>query len=243
MSKRLLSLTAAAAIGLMLLPTAGFAQEVVGAANRVDVWAYQTAPGQGRADLFTNDQVVQNAAIKTVPTGAVLLTIKDGTQLFVGPSSEVTLDEFIFEDEGDSGSLKLRHVSGALRFVTGKMRAPSYRINIGVATIGIRGTDITIRETDEDERHVYVDDGAIEVTPNNLSTSTGAAKGQVMRVTPDLAEIVDRGSAPAQPSLGGGGGQPGDIGAGEEGEPETDEESEGEGSSGQGSGGGGEGPA
>jgi hypothetical protein len=111
--------------------------------NHVDgIMGAQTTP------LKVGSPVYQNEHVRTAPASSAQLLFQDQTSLSVGPSSEVTLDTFVYDPATNSGSAVLTATRGALRFVSGTQQPHNYQIRTPVATIGVRGTVVDAVVTD-----------------------------------------------------------------------------------------------
>lgn len=79
--------------------------------------------------------------------GAAALTLRDGSQLLVGPRSSVALSRFEYEATTQQGHLAVDLLRGSLRFITGLIarQDPSQvRVTTPTAVVGVRGTDFIV---------------------------------------------------------------------------------------------------
>jgi len=86
--------------------------------------------------------------------GRMGVTFRDDTTIRLTEHSEVVVDSFIFDTDPDKSSMTLSFIKGTGRFISSKTkRIPKENIKIrtNAATIGIRGTDLTltVKETGE----------------------------------------------------------------------------------------------
>ncbi|MGQ0533456.1 MAG: FecR family protein [Caulobacteraceae bacterium] len=107
------------------------------AAVRNQVTAAQA--GQERR-LAVGNSVFQNERIRTGADSVAQLLFADQTTLSVGPTSEITLDRYVYDPNRSVGDVAVSLTSGALRFVSGQQDPRSYQVRTPVATIGVRGT-------------------------------------------------------------------------------------------------------
>lgn len=128
-----------------LLPASSSAQLArIGAAGAVAGRVQARSAGQavGRVlesgkPLFLNDRVTTEAG------GRLQVMLLDETVFTIGPNSDLTLDEFVYDPATSAGKVSAKVTKGVFRFVTGKVarREPgSMKIKMPVGTIGIRGT-------------------------------------------------------------------------------------------------------
>ena len=71
----------------------------------------------------------------------------------LNPDSTVKIDEFVFNNNAKTDKVEFSILKGTMRSITGKIgitNKKNYRNKTPVATIGIRGTDYTIRYCDND---------------------------------------------------------------------------------------------
>ncbi len=119
----------------------GAASEKVGVNSAVNPQAEGTPPAAPTRRLELGQEVVHNERIVTAPEGQTQILFLDASAMTVGPSSDLTIDDFVYNPSADTGQLAMSMTKGVARFVGGKiskldnavtMRTPS-------ASIGIRG--------------------------------------------------------------------------------------------------------
>lgn len=94
--------------------------------------------------LELRDDVYHNEMIETQAASATQIIFLDETTLTLGPNARMTLDRFVFDPDPKKAAFVMTAVKGAFRFVSGKLPKKSYVIHTPSATIGIRGTILTI---------------------------------------------------------------------------------------------------
>lgn len=131
--------------------------------------------------LYESDTLVAGA------NSRLLAVFRDGGRISLGANSEVNIKEYRYGQRGnDRSSLQL--VKGSLRALTGqigKNKPENYRIELPVATIGVRGTlfDLVYPVNIKGQRGAakgllsHVRQGAI--TQKNTSGSFGLASGKL----------------------------------------------------------------
>jgi hypothetical protein len=87
------------------------------------------------SDIFIGDLV------QTGPQGQVQILFGDDTELVIGPSAALTIDDYLIRNDGTAGKLAVDILSGAFRFATGDSAKNRYTINTPTGTIGVRGTE------------------------------------------------------------------------------------------------------
>jgi len=174
------------------------AEETIGRVNKVDTYAYGTRVEQTKNPLYAHDKLYQQQILQTVTGGAVALTFADGSKFFMGSDSEVVLDEFVYDSEGQSLVVKLG--KGLFRFITGTMTPEAVQINTPTATIGIRGTDVevTVYPTGAIKATAFA--GGISVT--SLDGLRGIETQGCQTVTVSADGIIDWYPCVGAPSIG-----------------------------------------
>lgn len=136
--------TMAAIAGLgsaVLVLGASGAAAKVGVASAVNVDAKGKAPGEAIRVITLGQNVVFKEEITTDAVGLVQILLLDGTTFTVGPSSRLTIDEFVFDPNSGDAHVVATVTKGAFRFIGGQTsRKPGgATIKTPVGTIGIRG--------------------------------------------------------------------------------------------------------
>ena len=102
------------------------------------------AKGSASGRLSTGSAVFQGETITTGPSGTAELQFLDSTNLALGPSSAVALDEFVYSGNGQANAVAVGLTKGLFRFATGSSPKKSYRVETPLAAIGVRGTGLLI---------------------------------------------------------------------------------------------------
>lgn len=71
-------------------------------------------------NLETGLEVFFNEKIETNASGRAQLLFRDGTSLTVGKNSEMTIDEYVFDPDTDTGELVINVSKGIFRLVGGE---------------------------------------------------------------------------------------------------------------------------
>ena len=94
------------------------------------------------------DAVYQQDGLRTGASGRLGVTLKDDTQVSLGPNSEMGLSEFKFSPAVGELALVMKLLRGVAAFVTGRigrLRPDAVRIETPATVIGIRGTHIVVQ--------------------------------------------------------------------------------------------------
>lgn len=111
-----------------------------------------TPPGRTTRVLRPKLDVFENERIQTDERGVTQILFVDGTNLTVGPNSDLTIDRFVYNPETSVGEIVGKLSRGVLRFVGGRVsKRGKVAISTPVAVIGVRG-GIAVIEHNEDSR-------------------------------------------------------------------------------------------
>ena len=115
------------------------AADQIGTAAAVKNRATGTLGAKTRA-LKSGIGVFKNERVDTARDATAQLIFSDETALTIGPNSSVTLDEFVYDPQKNTGKAVINATKGAFRFISGSADPRSYRIKTPVGTMGVRGT-------------------------------------------------------------------------------------------------------
>jgi FecR protein len=97
--------------------------------------------GAGSQSLSAGSEVFANETVRTGNLGQADLVFLDQTNLTVGPTSEVLLDKFVYDQPGSKGNVVFQTTRGAFRFVTGTQDHRAYVINTPYGSLGDGSAD------------------------------------------------------------------------------------------------------
>ncbi len=89
--------------------------------------------------LAAGNEVNADDTIRTGNTGVADLRFNDESNLSVGPTSVVRLNQFVYDPNKSSGAAVIEVSRGAFRFATGSQSKASYKVKTPYGTLGIRG--------------------------------------------------------------------------------------------------------
>ena len=202
---------ALAALLLSFVPARAFAQAAasplsrIGAAAAVSGSVKAVAPSAsvGRViesgkPLYLNDHVTTDSA------GRLQVLLLDETVFTLGPSSDMTLDEFVYDPKTSAGKVSASVTQGAFRFVTGKVaraHPENMKVKLAVGTIGVRGTIVAGETGKEGSTVINVGEGAnnnSDDRPSAITVANGGVSrhvnltGQGVKVLPGQAPSFPR---------------------------------------------------
>jgi trimeric autotransporter adhesin len=126
--------------GLAALATPALAQKI-GVNSAVNPDASGTPPGAATRQLILGQEIVHNEHVVTGPAGQTQILFLDESAMTVGPNSDLSIDNFVYDPNTGKGQLAMNATAGVLRFVGGKLskNEDSVTLKTPAATIGIRG--------------------------------------------------------------------------------------------------------
>jgi hypothetical protein len=89
-----------------------------------------------------------NDILKTSRDGAIGVILNDETVMSIGPNSELTISEYVFNPEQSQFSILVKMVRGTAAYVSGliaKISPASARFVTPSASIGFRGTKMVVQ--------------------------------------------------------------------------------------------------
>ncbi|ABD07851.1 conserved hypothetical protein [Rhodopseudomonas palustris HaA2] len=156
----------AAALAAALLSGSALAREV-GKASAVN----PNATANMRT-ITIGASITHKERIQTTSAGSVQLLFIDKTSMTIGPNSDLTIDEYVYDPNAGSGKLAATLGKGALRFVGGQIsHTGDAEIKTASATVGIRGGVALIGTN-----HVYAGYGTSTVRSGGSSVTLGAGE-------------------------------------------------------------------
>src|SRR5689334_20644187 len=135
--------------------------------------------------LREGDRVNQGDTVSTGAASSIVLRFDDGQVTALTANSRMTVTNYQYNPQSGSGSMLLSLIDGGMRAITGligKNSPDKVAYRAATATIGIRGTDVTI-VTAAGNVVVSVTDGAIAFTFNGQTVTIPA--GQAVHARPD----------------------------------------------------------
>ena len=215
------SLAAALVLSLGLLASLHARAENVeiGSVEEIRIALYGTVAGGDSERLYKHDHVYADELIETVKKSGALIKFLDNTDLWLGASSQMTLDSFIYDPDQGSGELVAELGIGLFRFVTGNVPHENFRVLTPVATIGIRGTDFSVSVAENGATDVSVFSGQVSVSPRGGGAAQSVNTGETASVASATGSVsvspsgqttppasVSAGSGTTSGNVGGGGG-------------------------------------
>lgn len=191
-TKRFLRSVAVTALSaaLALAPAVVSAQTAVGETAKVVKKVTGKLDATTR-DLVLKDMIYRNELISTAGDSGTQISFVDQTNLTVGPNSDLVIDEFVFDaGAADTAKFSMRMTKGVMRFVSGKMKKTAYAIRTPTATIGIRGTILTVTVALDGTTTLSVAEGTATISSGGATQSVAAGQSST---------VSSAGGVPTQP--------------------------------------------
>lgn len=185
------SMAASAAFGLGLAAAPASAIDIGEVVVLLD-YGYVTPPGADRDPIYERDDVAADVVLETVRDGRMDVEFLDKTRMIVGPSSKVKMDRFVYDPNRQAGDVAVSMSRGVMRFVTGRLASPSYKIRTPTATMGVRGTDFVVSVDETGATTVSVIDGEVSMASEGGDEasvgagSTGSTSGGSVSVATSI---------------------------------------------------------
>jgi hypothetical protein len=145
-------------IGIFLLSATLSAQtaEPVGMVVAVQGHAMATTSDEAARELHLSSDIFLNDSIETGPSSRIQLLLNDDSLIAQGESSEMTIDEYIYNpDQPSENAFGAKLGKGFFRTITGKitdLNPDRFSVRTSRANIGIRGCDLGFEITPSEDR-------------------------------------------------------------------------------------------
>jgi hypothetical protein len=133
------------------------------------------------------DAVYGDELVSTGAKSAAEFQFLDQTKVTLGPKTELLLDRYVFDPKASTSSVSINLAKGVFRMVTGPSKFGSYSVKTPTATIGIRGTILTVAVADNGATVVTMNSDSVALVKSNkvgLCVMMGAPNSSV-NIGPD----------------------------------------------------------
>jgi len=171
------------------------AQQRVGINSAVNPEASGLAPGGTARRLVIGQEVVFNERISTGNGGQTQLLFLDESAMSIGPNSDLTIDQFVYDPNAGVGKLAMSTTRGVMRFVGGKLskQIDAVTVRTPSTTIAVRGGVFLLEQLPNGPLSVFFLFGnALTVTGLNGVTQTLSRPGFAITV-------AGPGASPSEP--------------------------------------------
>lgn len=180
-------------LGFLLL-AAWVGAESIGVTVALEGKASATEPAGTPRALAIKSDILLNDTVKTEAKSRLQVSLNDNTLLAVGESSDMLIDEYVYNPaKASDNAFGVKMGKGLFRVVTDKitdLNPDRFTVKTRRATIGIRGCDLGFDTTAENEDRVAV----LAIPKGKKVIITATATGKTLTVeTPTFITISDRG--------------------------------------------------
>ena len=178
---------------VLALFTTGHAQPRVGVTQATQNNPMGQPPGGVDRVLRVGTDVQANEIISTAADDRAHLVFLDGTTLTIGPSSQLTIDKFVYDPTTQKGELAVNATKGVFRIIGGRIsKTSAITVTTPAATMGIRGGMAAFS--------VATGGATITVSLFGVITVTAGGVTQTMTV-PGLQVSTSTGGTPGAPTI------------------------------------------
>jgi hypothetical protein len=160
----------------MTLPSLAPAAEIGAAVVVVNHVTGAVAPQKSPMDLRAGIDVFQDEVVRSGENSAARVVFQDKTTLEIAPSSEITLDQFVFDANPALSKVAVSVVSGVARFTTGNLPKDDYKIYTPGASLSVRGTVLSIHVDALGGTFVFCEEGSVIFTSSGQSVTINAGQ-------------------------------------------------------------------
>ena len=180
---------------VLLFGSGASAQDRVGVSSAVNPEASGAPPGQAARRLVIGQEVLFNERITTQEAGQTQLLFLDESSMTIGPNSDVTIDQFVYDPRSGTGKLAMTTTKGLLRYVGGKLSKQDEAVTMRTnsATLAVRGGAFLLNQAPNGSlQAVFIYGRGLTVTG-----TTGAS--QTLQRPGFAVTIAGPGAAPSTP--------------------------------------------
>jgi hypothetical protein len=180
------------AVGLALFGTAQ-AQGRIGVTQATQNNPMGKPPGGLDRVLRVGTDVQANEIITTAADDRAHLVFLDGTTLTVGPSSQLTVDKFVYDPTTQKGELAVNATKGVFRVIGGRIsKTSAITVTTPSATMGIRGGIMVFGVQASATTSIFVYGNSMTVTANGVTQTV---------TVPGLSVSTPAGGTPGTPTI------------------------------------------
>jgi hypothetical protein len=178
--------------GLALFTTAQ-AQSRIGVTQATENKPIGKPPGGVDRVLRVGTDVQANEIISTAANDRAHLVFLDGTTLTIGPSSQLTVDKFVYDPTTQKGELAVNATKGVFRVIGGRIsKTSAITVTTPSATMGIRGGIMVFGVQASATTSIFVYGNSMTVTANGVTQTV---------TVPGLSVSTPTGGTPGAPTI------------------------------------------
>ena len=183
-------LVSAAVLGLF---STAQAQGRIGVTQSIQNNPVGKPPGGVDRVLRVGTDVQANEIISTTDNDRAHLVFLDGTTLTIGPSSQLTVDKFVYDPTTQKGELAVNATKGVFRIIGGRIsKTSTIAVTTPAATMGIRGGIAVFGVQASATTSILVFGNSLTVTANGVTQTI---------TVPGLSVTTPTGGTPGAPTI------------------------------------------
>lgn len=169
----------------------GSSAAAVGIGTITDVvnQAFHTPPGGSELPANREDTLVADETLRTDKEASLSVLFIDGSELNIESESEVTLSDYVFDQQTESSTGTIQLNTGLFHFNSNKTEDSGIVLQTPVATIGIRGTEFLVTVA-SNATIVDILEGEVEVKSRGTGKSARCVGGQSALVAAQDADAI-----------------------------------------------------
>ena len=189
-------------LAFLALGSPAAAATQVGVTSAVLPAARGTPPASDARVLQVGLDMQVNERVQTDAGGKAHLLFLDGSALSIGPNSDLTLDEFVYDPDKRTGKIAMSATKGVFRLVGGQIsKGTPVTLKTPAATIGVRG-GIAIIEVGQQVSAKFLFGSEMTVAGAGLTTRVGRPGSEVIATAAGPGEARPLSDASVASSLG-----------------------------------------
>lgn len=121
------------------------AEDFVGSIKNMEGEAYLVRQGEV-VEIHPGDHIYKSDTLRT-GQGSMGALFRDDTAISLGPDTELSITDFLFNPHEDELSFLVNMIQGSAAFVTGQLghiKPEAFKVTTPQSTIGIRGTRFVV---------------------------------------------------------------------------------------------------
>jgi hypothetical protein len=140
-----------------------------------------------RQPMHSGDPLAAGARVVTGPGGHAQFLLLDETVFTLGPNSDMTMDEFVYDPDTREGTIAVRLAKGVFRFICGQVahhNPEKMTERLPSGSLGHRGTDYEVDVADDGAVRLKDFKGEIYFVPDSGGPRISLNPGQTVAIDP-----------------------------------------------------------
>lgn len=187
----MLRVASAICLAVAAFGATGSSAEAVSIGTITDVVnrAFHTPPGGSELPANAQDTLVADETLRTDKEASLSVLFIDGSELNIEAESEVTLSDYVFDQQSESSTGTIQLNTGLFHFNSNNTEDSGIVLQTPVATIGIRGTEFLVTVADN-ATIVDILEGEVEVKSRGTGKPARCVGGQSALVAAQDADAI-----------------------------------------------------